>query len=144
MSFDFTSLSAASTPPPKRPSPAQIQAWNDWKIRKTFSSAFGALHDLRYTQSALIPTDFHSTIDDFMRQLQTVSRSASRMVRNIYLCPSCRKLVTGRKTRSDHKHKRYASCPSCSTKTTLFYTRIPTYRDSWLTDFHTNHPELLL
>lgn len=144
MSFDFTSLSITPTPPRKQPSPAQLQAWTDWKVRKTFPFLFSTLHNLRYTQSALIPTDFHSTIDDFMRQLTSVASSASRMVRHVYLCPSCRKLATGRKPRSDIKHKGYAACPACSTKATLLRTRIPTYRDLWLTDFRTDHPELLL
>lgn len=129
----------------KAPTPAQLQAWEDWKIRKTFSTLYGALHDLRYTRSPLIPTNFHSVIDDFMRQLSIVSNSASRMVKHIYLCQSCRKLATGRKTRSDHKHKRYARCPGCGTANySVFYTRIPTYRDTWITQFHADHPELLI
>lgn len=134
-----------STSTRKAPTPAQIQAWEDWKIRKTFSPLFGALHDLRYTKSPLIPKDFHSAIDTFMRDLASVSNSASRMVKHIYLCQSCRKLATGRKTRSDHKRAKWGKCPCCgSVNSAIRFTRIPTYRDTWITQFHTDHPELLI
>lgn len=129
----------------KTSTPAQLQAWTDWNVRIGLGKLYAQLHKLRYSESSLVTPAITSAIDAFYPDLLQFGGHVERSVRNVYLCPSCRKLATGRKTRSDHKHKRYARCPGCGTTNSIvFYTRIPDYRETWITQFHTDHPELLL